>query len=220
MKSGVYRIDIGEGHFYIGSAVDVSRRKINHLSDLRRGVHSNRHMQNCWSKYQYFEFQVLEFAEPDCILDIEQKYIDMHIDDPLCVNIKAIADNRLGCSVGPETRQRMREAQLGKRHSVETRAKISEIQKGRSLTPEWREAIGKGHRGKKRSDEARRAISEGAKNRSPAGRANISAAKRGEKNPMWNKPVSEETRRKRSETMKQTIAEKRAAGGTWPLNPK
>lgn len=43
---GVYKITNKEtGKFYIGSSVDIRQRWYAHKSKLRRGVHSNQHLQ-------------------------------------------------------------------------------------------------------------------------------------------------------------------------------
>lgn len=42
MKSGIYQIiNLSNGKTYIGSAVDLSKRKIQHFFDLKNNNHSN-----------------------------------------------------------------------------------------------------------------------------------------------------------------------------------
>ena len=49
-----------------------------HRSSLRRGDHRNAHLQAAWNKYgeDNFEFTVLEFADPNDLLNAEQNWID------------------------------------------------------------------------------------------------------------------------------------------------
>jgi group I intron endonuclease len=53
----------------------------------------------------------------------------------------------------PETRERRRQAQLGRKHSAETRAKMSEWQRGKPKSAETRAKISAAHTGKKMSPE-------------------------------------------------------------------
>lgn len=217
MTTGVYRIQIGDHHYY-GSAVNIEKRLINHRSDLRRSKHSNPHMQNVWNTYQTFHYEVVLVCEPETLLKNEQRFLDLYFGTKGCLNIRQVADNRLGNRPSEETRHRMSEAQKGKTVSPETRQKISEVQRGKLLTDDHKRNISKGLSGRTLSPEVRDSISKGARNRSLDGRLNISEAKRGSRNPMFGKPVSPETRQKRSESMKAAIARRKTAGLSWPIS--
>ena len=78
-SSGVYQIRcIPTGKIYIGSAVDLRARWEHHRQSLRRGDHSNIHLQNAWDKYgkANFEFSVLELVDVSDLLQTEQEWID------------------------------------------------------------------------------------------------------------------------------------------------
>ena len=72
MNSGIYRIDVGNGWFYIGQTANLIKRKSSHYRALKRKEHVNTIMQNCWNKYQVFEFTVLEKCDIPELLMREQ----------------------------------------------------------------------------------------------------------------------------------------------------
>lgn len=66
--SGIYRIkNLETGEIYIGKAVNLNKRKWNHIGALRRGNHSSRKLQKDFDKYgkDSFEFETLiEIKDP------------------------------------------------------------------------------------------------------------------------------------------------------------
>ena len=129
-RSGIYRIELGNGYFYIGSTVNLDRREKRHLDDLKCSVHINKKMQNCWNKYGMFEFTVLEECEMQQLLLQEQLLIDKHFDNPKNVNINKIAGSSLGYKHSVEARAKMSAIKIGRVHSSERRAKNSAAQIG------------------------------------------------------------------------------------------
>jgi len=85
--SGIYRIDLGNGWFYIGSAQNLERRKRQHRSALDRKDHFNRVMQRCWNKYGIFEFVILQKCATDELVIYEQTHLDKHFDNPRNVTL-------------------------------------------------------------------------------------------------------------------------------------
>ena len=146
--SGIYRIDLGNNNFYIGSAVNLARREQQHRSDLKREVHDNKFVQNCWNKYGVFGFTVLEECAKDDLLLREQFYIGQHRDNPKMTNICLVAGSPLGIKHSDETRARMSAVQMGRVHSDESRANQSAAQMGHGFSDETRARISatlKGH---------------------------------------------------------------------------
>ena len=95
-SSGVYQIRcVPTGKIYIGSAVDLKARWDMHRRRLRRGNHSNIHLQNAWDKYgeTKFVFLVLEYANKTDLLEVEQKWIDKTgcVDKAIGFNIYDVA---------------------------------------------------------------------------------------------------------------------------------
>jgi group I intron endonuclease len=200
MNSGIYRIDLGNGWFYIGSSSHLSKRKNNHKGDLVRGNHSNMKMQNCWNKYKVFEFTVLEKCDKSELLLREQLLIDIHFSDSKNLNLTPTAGSCLGYVASAEHRAKNSAAQKGKVASAETRAKMSAAQKGKVLSAEHcakisaaqkgrqgripsaetRAKMSTARKGVKKSDEQRQKMSAWQIGRvlSPETRAKISATKK------------------------------------------
>jgi len=158
VTSGIYRIDLGNGWFYIGSAANLKRRETEHRTELKFEKHCNKRMQNCWNKYGVFKFTTLEECDKSKLLKREQTYLDQHFNDQKNVNLALIAGNpmlgrkhsaetrakmsaaaklRASCSVSDEAKANMSAAQkLRAPHSAETRAKMSAANKGRVRSAE------------------------------------------------------------------------------------
>jgi group I intron endonuclease len=118
-KTGIYLIEsiCKPDKFYIGSAVDISKRWERHLSELRKGKHGNRHMQNHFDKYgeNDFRFGILEECEHIKLLRWEQWWID---ETQPTFNICADAGSRFGVVCSFATRERIK-------RSVKNRPAIS-----------------------------------------------------------------------------------------------
>ena len=139
--SGIYRIDLGNDWFYIGSAVSLRHRKSKHRRDLERKLHNNQIMQRCWNKYGIFKFTVLEECEIDNLLIREQLLIDQYFSDLKNVNLAPIAGSSLGVVRSAEYRAKMSVSCKGRILSAETRAKMSAAKKGVPLSTEHRAKI-------------------------------------------------------------------------------
>lgn len=61
---GVYYIK-AHGHDYVGSARNLKKRLLEHLSKLIKGTHENQGLQNIYNKYKgnYFKFSILEIHD-------------------------------------------------------------------------------------------------------------------------------------------------------------
>jgi len=172
VASGIYQIENQvNGKRYIGSAVDLRKRRQNHFSALHCGGHENQHLQRAFNKYggDTFVFEVLEETEPKKLIIREQYYIDLLLPE---YNISSIAGSPLGIRHTDEARANMSAARKGKHHSEATRRKISEANKGRPVSAETRKKISgtqrgsRGHNyGKHLSEDARRKISNAQKTR-------------------------------------------------------
>jgi len=195
--SGIYRIDLGNGNFYIGSAVNFYKRKSLHQSQLKRGVHGNIWVQSCWNKYQVFIFTVLEECRREDLISREQFYLDTHFSETKNVNISPTAGSILGLVRSAETRAKMSAWQVGKKHSAETKAKIAAARKARGpVSDETRAKMSAASKGVPKSAQhgANIGASRKGKKRPPFSaewRANIAAAQLGKKR-------SDETRAKMS----------------------
>ena len=138
---------------YIGSSKDVYKRKNRHFSELRNSKHKNNKLQRSYNKHgkDNFIFYVLEFVENENELIIrEQYYIDSVKPE---YNINLIANSSLGVKRSEETKEKVRQANIGLKH------------------PEWRNKIkseaqgGENHWTKKKkfSEESKKKMSESQK---------------------------------------------------------
>lgn len=119
----------------MGSAsFSFSQRWSQHLSDLRKGKHGNRHLQHAWNKYgaSAFEISILMRCPADRCLALEQSFINGLgvLDDNVGYNISPTAGSRLGTKLGyvrkqtPEERARKAIYMLGHPVSDEARANM------------------------------------------------------------------------------------------------
>lgn len=170
-RSGIYKIErTSDGKAYVGSAISLSRRKITHWRDLRRGNHVNRKLQNAWNKYGEgaFAFFVLEFVEDKSrLIEREQVWIEQLGSAKVGFNLAPAAGSILGMKFSAESRDRMSLAAKGKAKSAAHVAAVTAALKGRKMTPEqcekmriaklgkkmgprlpeWRAKIAAGHKG-------------------------------------------------------------------------
>ena len=78
--SGIYTISNKvNGKTYVGSSFNVKERWRRHKSLLRRNKHHNYHLQQSWNKYgpTNFEFVLEEMVAERNLLEIEQQYLDV-----------------------------------------------------------------------------------------------------------------------------------------------
>lgn len=119
--SGIYKISFnGSSKFYIGSAVNLNKRRINHLSDLRNERHPNKIMQRMFNKHgeMNFIFDVIENVSSEHnLINREQFYIDTLMPT---INILKIANSA-----------------LGSKHTDETINKLKKIARERANDSEW-----------------------------------------------------------------------------------
>lgn len=95
-KVGIYQIsNLVNGHFYIGSSCDLSRRCKKHRSLLRCGKHVNSHLQNAFNKYgeENFVFELIELCDAESRLDIEQYWIDKYFSKDYFYNVEPKASS-------------------------------------------------------------------------------------------------------------------------------
>lgn len=76
---GIYQIRaLHSDEVYIGSSIDLERRKKDHFRFLRYGTHDNPKLQASYNKYgkDNFVFEVLLLCDPENCLDLEQEHFD------------------------------------------------------------------------------------------------------------------------------------------------
>lgn len=97
MKSGIYMIKCKEtGKVYIGHSKNMKSRYQVHLSDMKNGRHGNLYMMNSFKKHgkEVFEFSIIEFVEPEKLIDREYFWIDFYKSTDCEKGFNIIYDNK------------------------------------------------------------------------------------------------------------------------------
>lgn len=132
-KSGIYRIlNIKTKKQYVGSAVNLRKRKATHLYQLRNKRHYNIHLQRSFNKHgeENFIFEVLEEVDDiENILIIEQKWLDGFNKKKL-YNIRHLASSNQGLRHTKQAKEKISSSKIGTKRSKRTREKISEKTRG------------------------------------------------------------------------------------------
>lgn len=147
-NTGIYEIvNLVNGKRYVGSAVDLRRRRRTHLRLLKNGKHHNAILLASWKKYGAgaFEFRVIELCPVEMLLTREQVAIDSLLPE---YNLSPTAGSTRGYRYTDEQRAKMRgrkqgaewvaqrSAQhIGKKRSAATRANISAAMTGKTRGP-------------------------------------------------------------------------------------
>lgn len=129
-KIGIYVIiNKVNGKKYVGSSKNVRKRRNRHFSELRRNTHKNRKLQNSFNKYgeDNFEFKLLEEVTDKNELIIREQFFIDKLKPKL--NINLIANSSLGVKRSEETKEKIRQANLGLKHP-EWRNKIKSLAQG------------------------------------------------------------------------------------------
>ena len=172
MNMGIYKIiNVVNNHFYVGSAVNFSRRKSRHFSELRTKKHNNKRLQNAWNKYgeKAFVFVVVEeVSDKNLLLQAENVWLKQHVGQEYCYNLGTDATApSLGLSGerSPTWGRKRTISELaaqswkGRKHTDESKKKIAAKLKGREIPLEQRirisrklSGLGNFWYGKKRPD--------------------------------------------------------------------
>ena len=147
---GIYKIyDSESDKFYVGSAISIRKRIRNHIYSLERCIHHNPRLQALWNKDKNrFQFKVLELIksrEKLDILKIEQDWLDKSGvgTNPNCMNFLVIANSHFGVKRKPETIEKLRKANIGRKFCDDTKEKMRLAKIGKKLTEEHKKKIGR-----------------------------------------------------------------------------
>ena len=157
MKMGIYKIiNVVNNKFYLGSAVNFSRRKTRHFSELRTNKHNNSKLQNAWNKYgeASFVFAIVEEVQDKALLlEVENRWLKEHVGKDYCYNIGVDATAPMLGMSGEAS------PTWGYKHTPETIAVITSASTGRKHSPEDIEKIRQYWIGKPKSSSTRAKIS-------------------------------------------------------------
>lgn len=136
------------GHCYIGSSTNYSRRKKRHFEQLKNNNHHSIVLQRAYNKYGIDNFNIkiilkFPYFNKEDILSIEQYYIDRNNS---IYNICKMAGSQLGSKRNDEFKRKCSERMLGKvawnkglklpKHSIELSEKRSRALTGRIVSQE------------------------------------------------------------------------------------
>ena len=126
-STGVYSIiNKLDNKFYVGSTTVVGKclsisgfyyRWTNHIYRLKRNEHHSKKLQYAWNKYgaENFEFEIIEFVEPEKCIEAEQLYLDVIAKSKhLAYNTCFVAGNCTGVKQSEETKQKRAKSLLDK----------------------------------------------------------------------------------------------------------
>jgi len=141
MKTGVYQIiNLNNMKSYVGSAANptgIRKRKTRHLNDLRRGIHSNPHLQNAFKKHgeDSFIFFPLEFCPPEKCVEQEQFWMNLVKPE---YNISPTAGSTLGVKQTDETKRKQGNLSRERWKNPDYRKKVSKSRQITNATPEYK----------------------------------------------------------------------------------
>jgi group I intron endonuclease len=164
-KSGIYLIRcVPTGKVYVGSALRIKQRWVDHCKALIDGKHHSPLLQRAWRKYgeEAFEFIVIVYCHRGDLLWLEQGFMNQYksYDPAHGFNINRTAGSRLGMAHRSETKAKLRAANLGKTYSAEVKAKKSASMRGKQRSAEHCANLSTALRGIRRSPEHCKRMSE------------------------------------------------------------
>lgn len=158
-KSGIYQIrNVVNNKVYIGSTFEFRKRKTQHFADLRNNRHYNEHLQRAFNKYgeENFKFEIIEIIEDKNILEEKEKYyIDSFFtyDENNGYNVSIPGRIQKYKGMSEETKEKLRQANIGKKLSEEHKQKIGNANRGRKRSKEYCDMMSEMFKGKKRPPE-------------------------------------------------------------------
>jgi predicted GIY-YIG superfamily endonuclease len=132
---------------YVGSSIDVCKRRSRHFKALEKNIHENKHLQNSYNKYgkEYFTMYLLEYIEDENDLLVREQYwldVTNSYDKNIGYNNSPTAGNSLGVRHSEKSKE-VRSKKFsgegnpfyGKKHSKDTKKIIGE--KGRKVVYQY-----------------------------------------------------------------------------------
>lgn len=124
---GIYKItNLVNNKSYIGSSINLNKRKNTHFRNLKNNKHPNLHLQASCNKYgiNNFSFSIIEESTKENLIEREQYYLDTLKPE---YNKRIIAESNLGLGFKVRTGSRLGEKNnfYGKTHSDESKRQMS-----------------------------------------------------------------------------------------------
>lgn len=163
MNTGVYLITCVVSHtIYVGSAArSFNQRWSQHVCELHKGVHPNKHLQAAWNKYgeENFQFTIAERCSPERCWPVEQRWLDILSKKKRLYNTCLVAGSHLGVKRSEETKRKISLTSRDRRHSEETKNRMSKVRKGRVFSEEHKKNLSKALKGRIFTEQHRRNLS-------------------------------------------------------------
>ena len=118
---GIYKIiNLVNGKLYIGSAINIKARWINHKSKLLLKKHHSIKLQRSWNKYgeENFKFEIIEECDKYKLIEREQHYIDLYNSYNNGYNCSPKSYSCLGIKRSNETKIKMSQSQIGNKNNL------------------------------------------------------------------------------------------------------
>jgi len=209
MSSGIYIItNTLNGKVYIGQSGHIEKRWREHKRTLNLGTHRNRHLQYAWTQDPLvFEFTIVKECQQEELDYWEDQWLKAKKAYDRDHGYNLMKEVRGPGKISEETKLKISESNKGKGCRVYTedhRKKLSEARKGKVFGPrseETKERISKSRKGKltgiplKPETKQKMSATRTGLKPSEAALENMRKAQKGH-------AVSEETKRKISETLK------------------
>jgi len=149
-KTGIYRIAfLNSKKTYIGSSVNIGKRRREHLSGLRNNRHYNKHLQNAYNLYgeDNMTFEVIVLCEQEHLLVFEEQKIKEYdsyfkgynlVENPTKTNfgLKHTETSREKMSLSAKARGRCC-GKLSKKQVLEIRQKFFDGERITNLAKEY-----------------------------------------------------------------------------------
>lgn len=132
-KTGIYKISfLTTDRVYIGSSVNLRKRKNSHLCELRKGIHKNNMLQKAYNKYgeNNMIFTIILECEPESLLIYEEEQIRTHNSYRKGFNlVEKPSENMLGYKHTEQSKSKMSSSrkQLGRVSGCLTEQQVREI---------------------------------------------------------------------------------------------
>lgn len=198
MNTGIYLIhNVMSSKFYVGSAININKRWLNHIQSLRKQEHHNRHLQNAWNRYgeKAFRFYVIDLCRKEELVKKEQFYIDILKPE---YNLSPNAGSSLGLKHTEKSKRNMSEAVKKLAQDPEWRRVNSESKKKLWKDPEFRRKSLEAKKKMVQNPEWKRNLSESKKKlwKDPEfRRKSLAARKKMVQDPEWKRKHSEASKK-------------------------
>lgn len=132
-KCGIYKItSSATGKVYIGSSINIRKRKNSHLCELRNGKHPNNMLQNTFNKYgeNDINFDIILECEPETLLINEEEQINLHNSYNNGYNLtEKPSSNMLGYKHTDESKEKMSitKKHIGRINGCLTKQEVTDI---------------------------------------------------------------------------------------------